>query len=58
MIDIGFLHKGDLFIFESTTYKVLYANGNNGVICKNLKTEKKTIFAIDAKVERMKGGAE
>ena len=59
MTTIGFLTKGEHFIFDGKEYKVgsLIENTNGYVACVNVSTKKVTRFYIDTDVERV-GGVE
>lgn len=55
MTTIGFLKKGEHFIFDGIEYKVgSLIDGTNGyVACVNVSTKKVTRFYIDTDVERV-----
>lgn len=51
---IGFLRKGDFFMFEGIKYKVgsLIENTNGYVACVDVESKKVKRFYIDTDVER------
>lgn len=52
---IGFLRKGDFFMFEGIKYKVgsLIENTNGYVACVDVESKKVKRFYIDTDVERV-----
>lgn len=57
---LGWLHTGDLFMFENRVYRVghLISNTNSYIACVDVITHKTTRLYIDTTVEDMKGGEE
>ncbi len=53
MVELGFLRKGDTYIFENHEYKVLGLGnrGINNVQCINVNTNKRKWFDLDTEVE-------
>lgn len=51
--EIGWLKRGDYFLFEGVIYKVgrLIKNANGYVACTNIHTKKTKRFHIDTEVE-------
>ena len=52
---IGFLRRGDFFLFEGVKYRVgsLIENTNGYVACVDVSTKKVKRFYIDTTVERV-----